>query len=87
MRDRNVAPGAGRQHVARDWIVGLVVEPLAKDVRQHQQFARLGLPAAPTTAPPLFAMPHEYESTSISFWCLSSSDFPLMSPIFEKMSV
>src|SRR5678815_3785319 len=33
-----------------------------------------------------FVTPHENESTSISSLCLSSSDSPLISPIFAKMS-
>src|ERR1700754_1503051 len=41
----------------------------------------------PDEADPEFATPHENESTSISSLCLASSDSPLMSPIFAKMSV
>src|SRR2546427_8295442 len=35
---------------------------------------------------PLCWTPHDHESTSTSSLCLESSDSPLMSPIFAKMS-
>src|SRR4030095_16033911 len=47
----------------------------------------LPAPAPPPEAmEPAFVTPHENESTSISFLCLSSSDSPLISPSFAKMS-
>src|SRR6478609_10286045 len=50
------------------------------------------LPVAPPPPPPepvepVFETPQENESTSISSLCLASTDSPLMSPIFAKMSV
>src|SRR4030095_11822406 len=36
---------------------------------------------------PLCVTPQDHESTSISSLCFESSDSPLMSPIFAKMSV
>ena len=41
----------------------------------------------PDPADPEFETPQENENTSISSLCLASSDSPLMSPIFAKMSV
>src|SRR6476659_2039887 len=35
---------------------------------------------------PVCCTPHDHESTSISSLCFESSDSPLMSPIFAKMS-
>ena len=46
-----------------------------------------GASAAPVAVDPEFATPQENESTSISSLCLASTDSPLMSPIFAKMSV
>src|ERR1043166_1532054 len=43
-------------------------------------------PPPPAEVAPVFVTPHENESTSISSLCLASSDSPLMSPIFAKMS-
>jgi len=43
-------------------------------------------PPLPCAMEPALFTPHEYDSTSISSLCLSSSDSPLMSPIFAKMS-
>src|SRR5262245_46487462 len=44
------------------------------------------LPPPPGETDAEFVTPHENESTSISSLCLSSSDSPLMSPIFAKIS-
>src|SRR3954470_25007803 len=43
-------------------------------------------PPLPEDIEPAFETPHEYDSTSISSLCLSSSDSPLISPSFAKMS-
>ena len=43
-------------------------------------------PPPPVGDPPLLVTPHENDITSISSLCLASSDSPLMSPIFAKMS-
>jgi hypothetical protein len=40
----------------------------------------------PAAGEPVFVTPHENESTSISSLCFESSDSPLISPIFAKMS-
>src|SRR6478609_11552379 len=48
--------------------------------------ARPAPPPPPVPALPVFVTPQENESTSISSLCLASSDSPLMSPIFAKMS-
>src|SRR4029077_15954922 len=50
---------------------------------------KLALPSPPPLPPrisPAFDTPHDQLRTSISPLCLSSSDSPLMSPIFAKMS-
>ena len=50
---------------------------------------KLALPAAaplPPATPPAWLTPHDQESTSTSSLCLPSSDSPLMSPSFMKMS-
>src|SRR6266487_1029398 len=44
-------------------------------------------PPPPISIPPVFVTPQENDSASISSLCLASTDSPLMSPIFAKMSV
>jgi hypothetical protein len=55
-------------------------------ISDSHQSALPAPPAPPAAVPPVFVTPHENETTSISSLCLSSSDSPLMSPIFAKMS-
>src|SRR6478736_7508438 len=50
---------------------------------------KVALPAPPPPPEPMvpvFVTPQENDSTSISPGCLTSTDSPLMSPIFAKMS-
>ena len=83
MRDHrvlDVCPGGTRLQEQRRRLVDMVDDGNVLEGRLSSTGSTTG------TDEPAFVTPHENESTSISSLCLSSSDSPLMSPIFAKMS-
>ena len=76
----DVCPGGARLQEQRRRLVDMVDDGKVLEGRLSRTASTTGVMT------PAFVTPHENESTSISSLCLSSSDSPLMSPIFAKMS-